>query len=1328
MTDPPPLQQQQTPRGAFLPSFTPVHHHGGSLATNATGNTGIRSATPWTAPNLASQPHQAPPARPSLANTTSPPGRPSHRFDDDSVLMASPFTAIGTSPGPARAEVNNQRTTRAVAAVTGCRKAGGAAAANDGSPDSVIRKLGFDADNTPPNARPRSNVTDAAGDAFPSLKTPPSDEGNTPVPGSLDGSQLSCSDLVTPSRVFGKSSLRSGSVKRAVRAANNTLMTLSPGSSNSGYAARLGESPEGGTVDTEEGEPIELGGIDEDDEAVDPVGTPMNRGDDLNSGTGGDDDALGDCSPQVPKPTPHKEEDLTQFDCLTITECPRCGKAFRTKADVQSHMLTCTTHRMRSGSMLTARTDDGSLDSLPGIEALGTAAEDDLMRTPMSLHSVPGPAVTTLPPPQRPQRSITKATPGTGGQTLFVHETPQVPPLLTPAIVTAQGTAPHGGDATNPLMEAFERVTAAENVTKSTPPVVVTVMSDGPCRVSRQVAWLQQAAQPITGLIVRAGTAAAALVGVREPYQVLRDPSTSLSPTISSGENALFGADSAKPARPALSSPPSMTAIPEAEVIDWDAEIETFLASVGSSQSSRDEERITAATKEVCADSGGTSSSSSSASTERQARWTSRHTARDSSASCTVEMNCTSMMLSIRDPAIISVADSNCISRIDHIAHKDLSILEPVAEEPYSITHSHLRSLSVPSGGGCCPDLLTGTCSLSGHLRPPPAATPPSRPRTASSLSPRLAQRTPPYPSDSRGDTTVEEPSTDHKCPHCGRTFASSGKLGVHERVCQRVFMTKRQPVDFRRYRAKNTALEAFVGSTFVKNGAVAAGPTAGPPLLAITAGVKQPQQPAKGSRKRSRSAPQTRRQTQRRAEASKTQPKSREPARDRPHGSKSRATPKAKSRLEHPASPKSLMHEDDRPNVTATMTEREAEVRSSLLSTARKSRGSLLAALARDESSACLVGRASLDDDWQRRSAELAKKYTSWSRSILRSSLEAANSGATDEATEEASLAAADLINPWDASRAPKGLIHPTRPAVVHHSHAGRLSSESMIHHGDTSRASGRAVTFATNQQPKPLERSARGPGESDRLSTPDLTSIEKSHALVGGSGPGQEASLPSSRMFTQDDTAVRGSSPRLARSTVRSSRASASIEDIVRKYSSMSKVEIVESPRDSRDKMIASRLSRDGIKASAGVGQAGDEHSSDSSDRPCYDPSKYYGDNSSDDDEEVRPPDAGYRYTESYPWSQAQLQPSPYFHPPLQHRLYMGPAAGPLLYPQQPQQYQALPCYYYPTVDPQPGRMYSWAGPYPTDLAVWGGGGGGPPAPPRHLPSMTHPGSYGG
>lgn len=84
---------QHTPQGV-LPSFTPVHH-GGPLGTTA----GLHNTTPWTAPNLATQPRQAPPARSSLANTTSPPGRPSHRFDDDSVLMASPFTAVGTSPG-----------------------------------------------------------------------------------------------------------------------------------------------------------------------------------------------------------------------------------------------------------------------------------------------------------------------------------------------------------------------------------------------------------------------------------------------------------------------------------------------------------------------------------------------------------------------------------------------------------------------------------------------------------------------------------------------------------------------------------------------------------------------------------------------------------------------------------------------------------------------------------------------------------------------------------------------------------------------------------------------------------------------------------------------------------------------------------------------------------------------------------------------------------------------------------------------------------------------------------------------------------------------------
>ncbi|KAF4699579.1 hypothetical protein FOZ62_016475, partial [Perkinsus olseni] len=165
---------------------------------------------------------------------------------------------------------------------------------------------------------------------------------------------------------------------------------------------------------------------------------------------------------------------------------------------------------------------------------------------------------------------------------------------------------------------------------------------------------------------------------------------------------------------------------------------------------------------------------------------------------------------------------------------------------------------------------------------------------------------------------------------------------------------------------------------------------------------------------------------------------------------------------------------------------------------------------------------------------------------------------------------------------------------------------------------------------------------------------------------------------------------------------RASSSIEDIVRKYTSMSKVEIVESPRHSRDKPVGPR--REGVEKPATPTTGDDvaeEHSSGSSDRPLYDPSKYFGDNS--DDEGLR----DHPGLESYPWS--QHQPSPYFHPPLQHGLYMGPGPLPpppsLLYPPPQQQYQALPCYYYPTVDPQPGvtRMYNWAGPYPTDLAVW-------------------------
>ncbi|KAF4740762.1 hypothetical protein FOZ62_001666, partial [Perkinsus olseni] len=337
---------QHTPQGA-LPSFTPVHH-AGPLATT----TGIRSATPWTAPNLAAHPHQAPPARPSLANTTSPPGRPSHRFDDDSVLMASPFTAMGTSPGcvspclqgevlgPARAEVNNQRTTRAVAAVTGSRKAAGGGE-NDGSPDSVVRKLGFDADNTPPNVRHNGDNT---GDAFPSLRTPPSNgqKRSSPAPGSLDGSQLSCSDLVTPSRVLRKSSARSGSVRRVSRGGNHTLMTLSPGSSTAEFAAAMEASQER-PLSPKGGQAVELTcGDPNDQEGTAGASTPTHRrASGLNeSNPNSDDDLLGDASPQVPKPTPHREDDLTRFDCLTMTECPRCGKAFRTRADVQNHMLT----------------------------------------------------------------------------------------------------------------------------------------------------------------------------------------------------------------------------------------------------------------------------------------------------------------------------------------------------------------------------------------------------------------------------------------------------------------------------------------------------------------------------------------------------------------------------------------------------------------------------------------------------------------------------------------------------------------------------------------------------------------------------------------------------------------------------------------------------------------------------------------------------------------------------------------------------------------------------------------------------------------------------
>lgn len=213
--------------------------------------------------------------------------------------------------------------------------------------------------------------------------------------------------------------------------------------------------------------------------------------------------------------------------------------------------------------------------------------------------------------------------------------------------------------------------------------------------------------------------------------QVVRDPSTSLSPSTSSGDNleAFFGKRvsslgkkaSSSPQRTALASPPSMTAIPEAEVVDWDAEIETFLASVGSSRSSSMGQRRTRAQLRPFSDTEDPGLVVPAGPTgptppDWQVTWASRRAfsarhgrlpARDSTTSCTVEMmNCTSMMLSVRDP------DSNLISRIDHVSHlKDLSVLDPLPEEPYTTTTS-------PAGGiyphsldqvSACPDLLTGS-------------------------------------------------------------------------------------------------------------------------------------------------------------------------------------------------------------------------------------------------------------------------------------------------------------------------------------------------------------------------------------------------------------------------------------------------------------------------------------------------------------------------------------------------------------------------------------------------------------------------------------------
>ncbi|KAF4685020.1 hypothetical protein FOZ60_007038 [Perkinsus olseni] len=1133
----------------------------------------------------------------SVISGTGPRPRPRERpaagmTEGEKSLLETIRDSDGGAGSPARAEVNNQRTTRAVAAVTGSRKAAGGGE-NDDSPDSVVRKLGFDADNTPPNVRHNRDTT---GDAFPSLRTPSSNDQkhSSPAPGSLDG--------------------------------NHTLMTLSPGSSTAEFAAAMEASQERPLSPKGE-QAVELTcGDPNDQEGTAGASTPTHR----------------------PGVWSLRVESKLGFDCLTMTECPRCGKAFRTRADVQNHMLTCT-HRMRSGSLFTARTDDGSLDSLPALDApaLGDTAEEDLMRTPMSLHSVPGPTLALPQQQQQPQQSGTKATPGTGGQTLFVHETPQVPLLVTPATTTAVPTAPRGG-ASNPLLEAFERVTAAEKVP-------LTEASNNDDRVP----------------------------------QVIRDPSTSLSPSTSSAENTdAFLAKAAQlhrkasPPRPALASPPSMTAIPEAEVVDWDAEIETFLASVGSSRSSVEGRQTT---NEASAGSGGTTSATRPPLTDRRAAaWASRRSssssgcyhhavpARDSTTSCTVEMNCTSMMLSVRDP--IS-NDSNLISRIDHVSHKDLSVLEPLVEEkPYSTTTApaaavpHRASLDQPSRLKWPLSRVPSRSLLGG--RSPKASR-----RPLLSMMPQTSS------GQLDSETTIEEPSSHHKCPHCGRTFASKDKLGVHERVCQRVFMTKRQPVDFRRHRAKNTALEAFVGSTFAENDAAAG-------AKACWGRIEEEEQvcttDAEAAEKSQGLAarPVKITGTSTVFRFSVKEPSSRRQVKIRETGRGYGQVP--------------LAHQNGRRRrIGLASPAKEAELRSSLLSTARKSRGSLLAALARDESSAaCLVGdQTSLDKDesWQRRSAELARKYTSWSQSILRSSLEAANRGA--EATEEASLAAADLINPWDSSRAPKG-----------------HSAESCGPESEHSRISRRAVTFVdakeSSLEAKPLQ--------------PTETRLSLTYGPVGDKSQQQQAhedSLPSSRMFMQNTHEAAARPPAVAPSA--SSRASSSIEDIIRKYTSMSKVEIVESPRHSRDKPVGPR--REGVEKLATPTTGDDvpeEHSSGSSDRPLYDPSKYFGDNS--DDEALRD-HAGF---ESYPWSQHRQQP--YFHPPLQHPLYMGPGPLPpppsLLYPPPQQQYQALPCYYYPTVDPQPGvtRMYNWAGPYPTDLAVWRGG-----PPPR---SMPLPGSYGG
>lgn len=110
----------------------------------------------------------------------------------------------------------------------------------------------------------------------------------------------------------------------------------------------------------------------------------------------------------------------------------------------------------------------------------------------------------------------------------------------------------------------------------------------------------------------------------------------------------------------------------------------------------------------------------------------------------------------------------------------------------------------------------------------------------------------------------------------------------------------RRQPVDFRRHRAKNTALEAFVRSTFAEDD------TAVRDLSTTRTTVVKPQPKRTGggggggSRKRSRSVPQTRRQQGAIKDAEPARSKSREPP---PSGSYYQWSPRVTSRLAKPVS-----------------------------------------------------------------------------------------------------------------------------------------------------------------------------------------------------------------------------------------------------------------------------------------------------------------------------------------------------------------------------------------------------------------------------------------